>query len=94
MSHLIEPELKMLFARNLNECKETKLRYYSWVLNISLFFGFTISVAVFLYFRYKGRMTDEAKKARNAEDRLYILNKLKMVHDGRYQDTNRLIRPL
>jgi hypothetical protein len=83
MAHLTEPELKALFVENLNECKQLKLRYYSKVLNVGLLTGLVVAVGAFLYFRYKGRMQPEVKKARAESDRIYILNKLKMVHSGR-----------
>ena len=80
--HLTEPDLRRLVVDNLNECKQLKMRYYSWVLNLSLLAVFIVGVAGILYFRYRGKLPPEVKKARQEADRLYIISKLKMVHNG------------
>jgi hypothetical protein len=77
--HLTEPNMRQLVVDNLNECKQLKLRYYSRVMNLSLLAVFVVVVGGFLYFRYRGRLPPEVKKARQEADRLYILNRLKMV---------------
>jgi hypothetical protein len=91
MSHLTEPELRSLFVQNLNECKQTKLLYYSRVVNVSLFCLLVAGVGLILYFRYKGRLPPDVKKARQESDRIYILNKLKTIHDGRFSPGTKIL---
>jgi hypothetical protein len=94
MSHLTEPGIKNLFMKNLNECKELKLNYYTKVLNLSLLAAFFVCLGVVLYVRYKGKLPKEEKDARKEKDRLYILNQIKMVQMDRQKVNNHLITNL
>jgi hypothetical protein len=94
MSHLTEPGIKNLFIQNLNECKQMKLNYYTKVLNLSLLVGFVAGLGILLYFRRKGKMTQEEKTAKHERDRLYIMNQIKMVHIDRQKVNNHLITNL
>jgi hypothetical protein len=93
MSHLIEPELKNLCLKNLTECKEKKLLYYSRVMNIGLFVLFVVVVGVILYVRKKRKIDPVKKRAKMEADRFYILNKIKALQNDRYQLMNGLVAP-
>jgi len=94
MSHLTEPGIKNLFVQNLNECKQMKLNYYTRVLNISLFVGFVACLGILLYFKYKGRRSEKEKSVKQEQDRMYILNQIKMVQIDRQKVNNHLITNL
>ena len=91
MESLTEPGIRSYFVQSLQTCKEAKMNYYTKVLNLSLLAGFVLVVGGVLYFKYKGRPTVAAKNVKMENDRLYILNKIKMVQIDRQKQNNLLI---
>jgi len=94
MSHLTEPGIRQLFIQNLNECKAAKMQYNTKMLNLSLFFGFVAVLSIILFVRFKGKISEEEKTRRNEEDRLHVLNQIKLVQMNRQKVSNHLITSL
>jgi len=94
MSHLTEPGIRSLFMQNLNECKQAKLAYNTKCLNTGLFVLFFAVLGILLFVQYKGKIPKEEKDKRKENDRLYILNQIKLVQIDRQQRSNELITNL
>jgi hypothetical protein len=94
MVNLTEPGIRSYFVQTLQTCKQAKLTYYTRVLNIGLFVGFVVVLGAVLYYKYKGRTTQAEKNTKMEADRLYILNKIKMVQIDRQKQNNMLITNL
>jgi hypothetical protein len=94
MTNLTEPGIRAYFIRSLNECKDRKLEYYTFWVNLCLFGIFVLIVGLTLRYKYKGKLTEEQKKTKHDQDRMYILNKIKDVQIKRQQESNELITNL
>ena len=94
MAHLTEPGIRSYFVQTLQTCKVAKMTYYTRVLNIGLLIGFVAVLGGVLYFKYKGRVSPDLKKTKMEADRLYILNKIKMVQIDRQKQGGMLITNL
>lgn len=94
MTNLTEPGIRAYFIRSLNECKDRKLEYYTFWVNVGLFVLFLIILGLTLRYKYKGKLTEEQKNTKHEQDRIYILNKIKDVQIKRQKDNNALITNL
>jgi hypothetical protein len=79
MDHLIEPGIRDYFNGSFQQCKEYKMTYYTWIVNIVLFVLFVLTVTLILYFKRKKKLTPEQLRKRNEEDRMYIINKIRSL---------------
>jgi hypothetical protein len=79
MDHLIEPGIRDYFNGSFQQCKEYKMTYYTWIVNIVLFVLFVLTVSIILYFKRKKKLTPEQRRKRNEEDRMYIINKIRSL---------------
>jgi len=91
MSHLLEPSIRAFCINSLKACKETKMKYYTKVVNLALLGGFIVLVGTILYCKYKGRKTPAEKKQKEENDRLFILNRIKQIQLDKQKDTNLII---
>ncbi len=74
--NLIESDTKYFFKTTLQKCMVTKQTYYTILFNTSLFVIFVISLSIFLYFQYKGKITVEDKKEKDNKKFQYIIEKI------------------
>jgi hypothetical protein len=79
MDHLIEPGIRDYFYGSFQQCKDYKMNYYTWMVNLILFVLFVLIVTLILYFKRTKKMTPEQKRKRNEEDRMYIINKIRSM---------------
>jgi hypothetical protein len=79
MDHLIEPGIRDYFNGSFQQCKEYKMTYYTWIVNIVLFVLFVLTLTLILYFKRKKKLTPEQLRKRNEEDRMYIINKIRSL---------------
>lgn len=93
-AQLTEPGIRSYFVQSLETCKLAKMTYYTRVLNVGLLAAFVAALAAVLYFKYKGRASPAEKDTKMEADRLYILNKIKMVQIDRQKQSNMLITNL
>jgi len=80
-SHLIEPGAKHFLFRTLQKCHEVKTQYFSIWFNLIVFLAFSITVALILYFRYKGAPSNYEKRMKMMRDQQYVLSKIQYYHD-------------
>ena len=90
-AQLTEPGVRAYFITSLTDCKEMKTKYYTRVVNFGLFVFFCLLLGGILLYKYKGKMTPKQKKNKLEADRIYILNRLKLVDQKRQLDNNMLI---
>jgi cell division protein YceG involved in septum cleavage len=94
MEHLTEPGIRQYFVDSFKTCKEYKLQYHTWLLNIGLLAFFTLIVAGILYYKYKGKQSPQLKKKKNEEDRVFIMNRIRSLQIEKQKDNNQLITNL
>jgi hypothetical protein len=93
-AQLTEPGVRAYFITSLTDCKEMKMKYYTTLLNSGLFVLFCVLLGGILWYKYKGKLTPKQKKSKLEADRIYILNRLKLVDQKRQLDNNVLITGL
>ena len=91
MSHLTEPSIRAFCLTSLQACKDTKMKYYTRVVNLSLLAAFVVATGLILFFKYKGRRTPAEKKQKEETDRIHILNRIKQIQIDKRKDTNLII---
>jgi hypothetical protein len=91
MDHLTEPGIRDYFVESFKTCKEYKLQYHTWILNISLFIFFMVCLSSILYFKYKGKQSPILKKRKQEEDRLYIMERIRSLEIEKQKENNVLI---
>ena len=94
MDHLTEPGIRQYFIESFKTCKEYKLQYHTWILNMGLFIFFVLCVSSILYYKYKGKQSPLLKKKKNEEDRLFIMNRIHSLQIEKQKDNNQLITNL
>jgi hypothetical protein len=91
MAHLTEPGIRAYCLTSLQSCKDTKMKYYTKVVNLTLLCAFIAGAAIILYCKYKGRRSPLEKKQKNELDRLHILNRIKQIQIDKRKDTNLIL---
>ena len=94
MNHLTVPGVRQYFVDSFKACKEYKMQYHTWVLNISLLIFFICCVGMTLYYKYKGKQSPVEKKRKQEEDRLYIMNRIRSLQIEKQKTNNQLITNL
>ena len=94
MEHLTEPGIRQYFVDSFKSCKEYKLQYHTWVLNIGLFIYFVLCVFSILYYKYKGKQSPLLKKKKHEEDRIFIMNRIRSLQLEKQKENNQLITNL
>ena len=94
MEHLTEPGIRQYFVDSFKTCKEYKLQYHTWILNIVLFAIFVSSVSLVLYYKYKGKQSPVIKKKKQEEDRIFIMNRIRSLQIEKQKEKNNLITNL
>jgi hypothetical protein len=94
MNHLTEPGIRQYFIDSFKTCKEYKMQYHTWVLNLCLFGLFVTCLSAVLYYKYKGKQSPLIKKRKQEEDRIYIMNRIRSLQIEKQKDNNTLITNL
>ena len=94
MNHLTEPGVRDYFVESFKACKEYKMQYHTWVLNISLLVFFVTCTAFILYYKYKGKQTPIEKIKKQEDDRVYIMNRIRSLQIEKQKNNNNLITNL
>jgi hypothetical protein len=94
MDHLTEPGVRQYFVDSFKACKEYKMQYHTWILNSCLFLFFILCLSSILYYKYKGKQSPIAKKRKQEEDRVYIMNRIRSLQIEKQKDSNQLITSL
>jgi len=94
MDHLTEPGIRQYFVDSFKTCKEYKLQYHTWILNIVLFALFASSISIVLYYKYKGKQSPSIKKKKQEEDRVFMMNRIRSLQIEKQKENNSLITNL
>ena len=64
---LVEPGIKYFIGNTLVNCATYKKKYYNDALNILVGIAFVFCVVLFLYYKYKGRLSPAEKMLKDRE---------------------------
>ena len=91
---LIEPGMKYFIKESLKNCNNFRNNYNNYVINLILLFVFLLILGMFLYIRYKGKLTPLEKENKLNEQKTYILSKIKQLQDVKRQKSQELVTNL
>jgi len=91
---LVENGFKYFINESLKNCKKIRQEHINNVYNIGLFLSLIILVFLFLFVKYKGRLTKEEIKQRNKKKEQYILERIKNYQDDKRRNSQKLISGL
>jgi hypothetical protein len=84
---LVEPGIKYFIGNTLVNCANYKKKYYNDALNILVGIAFVFCVVLFLYYKYKGRLSPGEKMLKDREKKHYILSRIKNYQDARRRES-------
>jgi len=73
---LTEFKTKYYIRSSLKEVRKFKDKYITMTVNIILLLLFIGTIAGFLYYKYKGKLTTEQKKQMDHEKKIYLYKKM------------------
>ena len=82
---LIEPGMKYFIKESLKNCNNFRNNYNNYVINLILLFVFLLILGMFLYVRYKGKLTPLEKENKLNEQKHYVLSKIRQLQDVKRQ---------
>ena len=88
---LVDYNIKVSLHDSLKKSYVYKWNFYNQLFNLSIFILFFLGLSLFLYFRYKGKMTSEELYKKENEKRIYVLNKLQQLNNIQNSKSNQLI---
>lgn len=91
---LIEPGMKYFIKESLKNCNNFRNNYNNYVINLILLFVFLLILGMFLYIRYKGKLTPLEKENKLNEQKHYVLSKIKQLQDVKRQKSQELVTNL
>lgn len=91
---LVDYNIKVTLHDSLKKVNEYKIKFYNDMLNIAICLFFFGSLAVFLFYRYKGKLTQDEIMKKENEKRMYVLNKLHQLNNIQTTQNNKLITNL
>ncbi len=92
--NLIEPGMKYFMKESLKNCNKFKNNYKNNIINMVIFVIFFLILGIFLYIRYKGKLTPLEKENKLNQQRTYILSKIKQMQDVKRQKSQELVTNL
>lgn len=91
---LIEPGMKYFIKESLKNCNNFRNNYNNYVINLILLFIFLLILGMFLYIRYKGKLTPLEKENKLNEQKHYVLSKIRQLQDVKRQKSQELVTNL
>lgn len=91
---LVEVGFKYHLIENLKNCKKIRQKYIDNIYNIGLFIFLFGSLLIFLFVKYKGKLTEEEIFRRNKVKEQYVLTRIKNYQDDRRKNSQNLITGL
>ena len=79
--HLVETGAHNYLLSVLNKCHSNRVTIYYYILNIGIFVIFITVVGAVLYYRSKGKLSDEEKYAKMIKDQQYVLSKIRFYQE-------------
>lgn len=91
---LCEPGVKYFIGCSLKESHKFKEKYINFFYNIGMFVLLFGGVAVFLMFRYKGRISQKELALKNRKKQEYIIGKLQHLASIKAKHNHNMITNL
>jgi hypothetical protein len=91
---LTENMNKYLIKKSLRQVRNFKNYYITLIVNISFFILFVGTIIIFLYYRYKGKLTPEEKEAKEKLKKQYLFEKLHKISYEKRKEQQNLITDL
>jgi hypothetical protein len=91
---LVEPGVKYFLGANLKECRVFKNKFNNILINVALFVCFVGFFSAILFYKYKGKLTDEEMNQKNIEKQAYILSKIQNYQERKRKESQELITGL
>jgi len=91
---LTETINKYLIKKSLREVRNFKNYYFTILINITLCIAFIGSIALILYYRYKGKLTPEEKAIKEKLKKQYLFEKLHKISYEKSKEHKNLITDL
>ena len=91
---LTESINKYLIKKSLREVRNFKNYYFTILINVSLCIIFIGSIALILYYRYKGKLTLEEKAIKENLKKQYLFEKLHKISYEKSKEHKNLITEL
>jgi len=76
---LVEPGVKYFINASLKQCNSHKKEYYNILFNIATFIFIVGFISIFLFIKYKGKLTVVEKQIKMEKDKRYILEKIAKI---------------
>ena len=74
---LTEPGVKYFINETLKQCRQFKENHQHIIFNIGLLVMFFIILGVLLFYKYKGKLSEEEIEQKDLLKKQYILSKIK-----------------
>ena len=74
MSDLVEPGMRYFINQTLIKCKDLKDKNRNLIYNISLFFGFSTVLGLFLFYRHKSKKSKKEEIEKDNKKKMYMWN--------------------
>lgn len=91
---LIEPGMKYFIKSSLKNCNEYRNNYKDYIINIILLLIFLVILGIFLFIRFKGKLTPIEKENKINQQKIYILSKIKQLQDVKRMKNQELVTNL
>lgn len=91
---LTEPGVKYFLNETLKKCHSFKESYNDLLFNVYLFVCFLFILGIILFYKYKGKLTQQEIKQKELEKKKYILSKIKNYQDTMKREKEELITGL
>tara|TARA_Y100000992_G_C21274443_1_gene499047 strand:+ start:12334 stop:12642 length:309 start_codon:yes stop_codon:yes gene_type:complete len=73
---LVEPGMKYFINNTLNQCRLLKDKYINFFYNLSLFVIFSVFLSLFLYYRYKSKLSKVDKEKQENDKKKFLMSKI------------------
>lgn len=91
---LLEPGVKYFIGEMLKNCHRFKEERRYVIINILLGVGFFLLLGLWLWVKYRGKLTPEEMEEKEAQKKNYILSKIKNYQDAKIRTQQQLITGL
>ena len=91
---LTEPGVKYFINETLKQCLQFKENHQHIIFNIGLLVMFFIILGVFLFYKYKGKLSEEEIEQKELLKKQYILSKIRNFKDAKIKSQQELITGL
>ena len=91
---LTEPGVKYFINETLKQCRQFKENHQHIIFNIGLLVMFFIILGVFLFYKYKGKLSEEEIEQKELLKKQYILSKIRIFKDAKIKSQQELITGL